>query len=106
MRPSGGPAGKPGLLAELKSDPGPLGLGTLLVEIGKLTTVRSLGLGEEVFAETSDRIVAAWRARAMKLFPSDFAECGEPVRYTLLAALCWSRQADHRFITASEKTLA
>ncbi|GAA4600903.1 hypothetical protein GCM10023195_01600 [Actinoallomurus liliacearum] len=43
--------GKPRLLAELKSDPGPLGLDTLLVEIGKLTTVRSLGLGEEVFAE-------------------------------------------------------
>jgi hypothetical protein len=69
-------------------------LDTLLVEIGKLTTVRSLGLGEEVFAETSDRIVAAWRARAMKMFPSDFAECGEPVRYALLAALCWSRQAE------------
>lgn len=86
--------GKPGLLAELKSDPGPLGLDTLLVEIGKLTTVRSLGLGEEVFAEASDRIVAAWRARASRMFPSDFAECSPPVRHALLAALCWTRQAE------------
>jgi hypothetical protein len=86
--------GKPGLLAELKSDPGSLGLDTLLVEIGKLNTVRSLGLAKEVFAEISDRIVAAWRARASRMFPSDFAECSEPVRYTLLAALCWTRQAE------------
>lgn len=28
------------------------------------------------------------------MFPSDFAECSEPVRYTLLAALCWVRQAE------------
>jgi len=35
--------GKPKVLAELKSDPGPLGLDTLLVEFGKLATARSLG---------------------------------------------------------------
>ena len=38
--------------------------------------------------------MAAWRARAARMYPSDFAECGEPVRYTLLAALCWTRQAE------------
>ncbi|XVQ16326.1 hypothetical protein ACQP1W_31340 [Spirillospora sp. CA-255316] len=51
--------GRPHVLAELKSDPGPLGLDTLLTEIGKLTTVRSLGLCEAVFADVSDRIVAS-----------------------------------------------
>lgn len=66
----------------------------MLGEIGKLSTARSLGIGEEVFADTSDRIVAAWRARAARMFPSDFADAGEPVRYTLLAALCWTRQAE------------
>ena len=85
---------RPGVLADLKSDPGPLGLDTLLAEIGKLSTVRALGLDESVFAGASDRIVAAWRARAARMYPSDFAECGEPVRYTLLAALCWTRQAE------------
>ncbi|MGH3197896.1 MAG: DUF4158 domain-containing protein, partial [Streptosporangiaceae bacterium] len=59
----------PQLLADLKSDPGPLGLDTLLTEIGKLSTARSLGLGGTVFAEVSDRIVAAWRVRAMRMFP-------------------------------------
>ena len=28
------------------------------------------------------------------MYPSDFADCGDPVRYTLLAALCWTRQAE------------
>ena len=54
---------RPDVLADLKSDPGPLGLDTLLTEIGKLATVRALGLTAAVFADTSDRIVAAWRAR-------------------------------------------
>ncbi len=85
---------RPNVLADLKSDPGPLGLDTLLAEIGKLSTVRALGLDESVFAGASDRIVAAWRARAARMYPSDFGECGEPVRYTLLAALCWTRQAE------------
>jgi len=85
---------RPNVLAELKADPGPLGLDTLLAEIGKLAMVRALGLTEAVFADASDRIVAAWRARAARMYPSDFEACPEPVRYTLLAALCWTRQAE------------
>ncbi|WP_433237421.1 hypothetical protein ACQPYK_28865 [Streptosporangium sp. CA-135522] len=85
---------QPGLLAQLKADPGALGLDTLLKEIGKLATVRALGLGQELFADVSDRIVAAWRARAARMYPSDFAACDEPVRYALLAALCWTQQAE------------
>jgi hypothetical protein len=81
---------RPNVLAELKSDPGPLGLDTLLAEIGKLSTVRALGLDEAVFGGASDRIVAAWRARAARMYPSDFTDCGDPVRYTVLAALCWT----------------
>ncbi|MGW3471041.1 hypothetical protein ACWDKQ_21870 [Saccharopolyspora sp. NPDC000995] len=56
--------------------------------------MRGLGLPESVFADVSDRMIAAWRSRAARMFPSDFAECSGPVRYTLLAALCWVRQAE------------
>jgi TnpA family transposase len=83
-----------GALAEVKADPGPLGLDTLMSEIAKLSTVRALKLPPELFAEVSDRLVAAWRSRAARMFPSDFAACEPPVRYTLLAALCWVRQAE------------
>jgi TnpA family transposase len=82
------------ILGEIKSDPGPLGLETLLAEIAKLEAVRALRLPETVFADASDRLVAAWRSRAARMFPSDFAACPEPVRYTLLAALCWVRQSE------------
>ncbi|GGM73997.1 hypothetical protein GCM10012275_50880 [Longimycelium tulufanense] len=33
-------------------------------------------------------------ASAVRMYPSDFADCPEPVRYTLLATLCWVRQAE------------
>jgi len=36
----------------------------------------------------------AWRAQAMRIYPSDFAAPPEPIRLTLLAALCWVRKAE------------
>ncbi|MFH9298931.1 Tn3 family transposase [Streptomyces sp. NPDC017520] len=82
------------LLASLKRDPGAVGLDSLLTEIAKLTAVRQLGLAEGLFADCSEKLVAAWRARAIKMYPSDFRDAGEDVRTTLLAALCASRQAE------------
>ncbi len=38
--------------------------------------------------------MSAWRSRAARMYASDLADCPEPVRYTLLAALCWTRQAE------------
>lgn len=75
--------GAESVLSAVKSDPGPLGLETLLGEIDKLKTVQALGIPEDPFAGVSDKIVATWRSRAARMFPSDFAECGEGVRYTL-----------------------
>jgi hypothetical protein len=66
----------------------------LLGEIAKLEAVRELQLPENLFGDKSDRLVAAWRSRAARMFPSDFLDCPEPVRYTLLAPLCWMRQAE------------
>ncbi|GAA2268141.1 Tn3 family transposase [Streptomyces atrovirens] len=82
------------LLASLKRDPGAVGLDSLLTEITKLTAVRQLGLPEGLFADCSEKLVAAWRARAIKMYPSDFRDAGEDVRTTLLAALCTSRQGE------------
>jgi hypothetical protein len=61
-------------------------------EIGKLATVRSLGLTDLVFAETSARIVASWRARAAGCTPRTSPPA--LTRRTLLAALCWTRRAE------------
>lgn len=86
--------GAPSFLAELKADPGRLGLETLLREIEKLERVRAIGLSDELFTDVSEKLVAAWRARASKLYPSDLRESPPAVRLTLLAVLCWVRTAE------------
>ncbi|MCM3925640.1 DUF4158 domain-containing protein [Frankia sp. AiPs1] len=83
--------GGPVLLAELKEDPGKLGLDTLLREISKLERVRALGLPGDPFEGWSEQLVGAWRARAAKLYPSDFRASPTATRLTRLAALCWTR---------------
>lgn len=83
-----------GLLAELKADPGPVSLDTLLREIDKLAAVRDLGLPAGLFDDASEKLVAAWRARAARSWPSDLRDSPREVRLTLLAALCWMRQTE------------
>jgi hypothetical protein len=82
------------LLAELKTDPGQVGLETLLREIDKLNAVRSLRLPADLFVDASEKLVEAWRARAARAYPSDLRATPRPVRLTLLAALCWVRSTE------------
>lgn len=86
--------GGPRLLAELKADPGQLGLETLMREVEKLGLLRSVGLPADLFSGSSEKVVAAWRARAAKLYPSHLRASSRPVRLALLAALCWVRTAE------------
>jgi hypothetical protein len=83
-----------GLLAQLKADPGRVGLETLLREVDKLAAVRALELPQELFAGCSEKLVDGWRARAARLYPSDLRASPAPIRLTLLAALCWRRQTE------------
>ncbi len=80
-------------LAELKADPGQLGLETLLKEIEKLERVRALGLPPDLFAD-AEKLIVAWRARAAKLYPSDHRDSPQQIRLTLLAALCRVRSGE------------
>ena len=82
------------LLTSLKRDPGAVSLESLLTEIAKLNDVRRLGLLDGLFTDCSEKLLAAWRAQAIKMYPSNFREKGEQVRFRLLAALCASRQAE------------
>lgn len=82
------------LLTELESDPGKVSLETLLREVGKLAAVRALELLADLFADASDRLVDAWRARAARMFPSDLRDMPAPTMLTLLAALCWVRAGE------------
>ncbi|SCG16450.1 Transposase and inactivated derivatives, TnpA family [Micromonospora echinofusca] len=80
---------------ELKADPGKLGLETLLGEITKLRRVRAIGLPAGLFADTAEKRVARWRARAAAEYPSTLRRDHPPeVSLTLLAVLCWCRQTE------------
>ncbi|MFN2506059.1 MAG: Tn3 family transposase [Acidimicrobiales bacterium] len=82
------------MLGELKADPTRLTLETMLAEIDKLQRLRRLGVPADLFADASEKLVAAWRARAANAYPSDLRRCPPPVRATLLAVLCWARTAE------------
>lgn len=90
----GAAGGGRSLLAELKADPGRLGLESLLAEIAKLERVRAIGLPDGVFADVADRRVAAWRARAAGEHPAWLRAHPRELRLTLLGALCWSRRSE------------
>lgn len=79
---------------ELKQDPGAPGLESLLAEVTKLLRVRDLKLPADLFADVSERLVALWRARAAKEYPSDLLAAPGAVRLTLLAALCHARETE------------
>ncbi len=89
-----GKAASRAFLQEPKEDPGAFQLDTLLAEIVKLERVKAIGLPVALFAGASEKVVAGWRARAMKMYPSDFELAPLPIRITLLAALCQVRQAE------------
>ena len=83
--------GGPGLFAELRADPGPPGLESLLCEIARLERVRAIGLPADLFSEADEKRVALWRARAAAEHPSWLRAHPRDVRLTLLACFCWSR---------------
>lgn len=71
-----------------------MSLETLLREVDKLTAVRTLELPADLFADASEKLVDAWRARAARAFPSDLRDMPTPTMLTLPAALCWVRSAE------------
>lgn len=50
-------------LVSLREDPGVLGVDTVLAELAKLVTLNSFGVGVNVFAGFSSRVIERWQAR-------------------------------------------
>ena len=66
---------------------------TLLREIDELAAVRGLELPADLFADCSEKLVDAWRARAARLYPSDLRASLVPIRLTLLTRCVGSVRA-------------
>ena len=81
----------PATLHDLRTDPGPVGLDSLLFEIKKLLRLRQVGLPTDLFADLTPQVLRLDRNRAASESPSSLRAHPTPVRLTLLAALCCAR---------------
>lgn len=79
------------VLGWLRSDPGRVGLESVLDEIEKLGRLREVTIPEDPFADVSPKVFEAYRRRAATEKPSELAGHPPEVRATLLVALLWAR---------------
>ncbi len=77
--------------AFLKTDPGPVGLGSFLTEIEKLQRIRTVGLSANQFDGISPKLLQTYRHRAATESPYDLRQHPPAIRYTLMAAFCYAR---------------
>ena len=80
--------------AFLKTDPGPVGLGSFLTEIEKLKRIRSVGLPTDLFTLISPKLVQTYRQRAATETPYHLRQHKDAIRYTLMAAFCIQRRQE------------
>ena len=75
----------------LKSDPGRLGLKSLLREIDKLHSIRQIHLPADLFASYSPKLIEQYRRRASADLAGRLRRHPEAIRYTLIASFCHQR---------------
>ena len=82
------------VFSQLKTDPGPVGLASVLTELEKLEHLRSLDLPGDLFADVPPKILQGYRLRAATEPPREMRLHPAPIRYTLMAAFCRQRQQE------------
>ncbi|PHJ67303.1 transposase [Nostoc linckia z18] len=80
--------------AFLKTDAGPVGLGSFLTEIEKLKRIRTVGLPPDLFAGISPKLIKIYRHRAATETPYHLRQHPPAIRYTLMAAFCLQRSQE------------
>lgn len=82
------------LLAQLKTDPGRLGLDSLQKEAAKLEQLRQLELPEQLSGQVGAKVLETYKQRVAVEAPSQLRRHPDHKRYTLLAAFCWLRSRE------------
>ena len=81
----------PSPLSVLKSDPGRLGLDSLISEAAKLTQLRQLELPDNLFGGISTKVLQIYKQRVAVEPPRELRRHPDSRRYTLLSAFCCLR---------------
>ena len=76
----------------LRTDPGRVGVASVLKEISKLRILTALDLPAALFAPIPPRVLATYALRAATEPGSDLRRRPAPTRATLLAVFCWQRR--------------
>jgi hypothetical protein len=83
-------------LHELKADPGPAGLDSLLAETAKLRYLRDLGLSDDVLHDMPPRLRQSYRQRVAAEEPFELRRHPTPLRLTLLVT--WALLRQHEIV--------
>ena len=81
-------------LNQLKEEAGAVSLKSLSAELFKLEVLREVNLPEELFSHLYDPIVERYRLRVATETLTELRCHPSAIRYTLLAAFCWSRSQE------------
>jgi hypothetical protein len=81
-------------LHDLKTNPGPVGLESVMKEIAKLRLLDHFALPADLFSTLSPKVLSLYRQRAAAEPPCELRRHPEEVRSTLLAAFCWQRRQE------------
>ncbi|SHE40489.1 Transposase and inactivated derivatives, TnpA family [Seinonella peptonophila] len=79
---------------ELISDPGRVGVDTLMQEIQKLRSIQQLEIPLDLFKDVSPKILKKYRQRAISEDIRELRRHPEPIRYTLLSIFLWCRSRE------------
>ncbi len=85
------PHNTPSPLASLKSDPGRIGLDSLISEAAKLEQLRQLELPANLFEGISNKVLQIYKQRVAVEPPRELRRHPDSRRYTLLSAFCCLR---------------
>lgn len=80
--------------AELKTDPGRIGVESFQKEVAKLEIFRQLKLPTDLFKKIPTKVIQIYKSRVAVEHPRDLRRHPEPIRYTLFAAFCWLRSQE------------
>jgi hypothetical protein len=79
---------------ELKADPGRAGLESVLKEINKLRTIRTLELPDDLFKDIPHKVLKKYRQRVTTEDIRELRRHPAPIRYTLLSSFFWLRSME------------
>src|SRR6266550_1071765 len=79
---------------DLKTNPGAVGLESVLYEIDKLRVLSQLALPADLFGEASPHVITLYRQRAATETLYELRRHPDATRYTYLAAFCLQRAAE------------